>query len=117
MRSIAGRPVSVWARLRCAVLVGEPASPQQRAAAIADMGSGMSPVVPFEQWTFPNIDVDLHLHRIPKGEWLNLTTSTQAANQGVGMAVAAMSDVGGRCGQVVQSVLIERRQQPLPPLH
>jgi hypothetical protein len=33
------------------------------------------------------------------------------------MAVAAMSDLGGRCGQVVQSVLIERRQQPVPPLH
>jgi hypothetical protein len=116
MRSLPGRPVSVWAKLTCDVVAGEPASAQQRAAAIADMGSGMSPIVPFAEWTFPNVDVDLHLHRAPKGEWLNLTTSTQAANEGIGMAVAAMSDVHGRCGQVVQSVLIERRKSPVSPL-
>jgi hypothetical protein len=116
MRSQPGRPVSVWARVTCEVVAGEPASPQQRAAAIADMGSGMSPVVPYTEWTFPNVDVDLHLHRVPRGEWFNLTTATQAGDEGVAMAVAAMSDVDGRCGQVVQSVLIERRTQRVPPI-
>jgi acyl-coenzyme A thioesterase PaaI-like protein len=116
MRSEPGRPVSVWARMTCDVVSGEATSPQQRAAAIADMGSGMSPVVPFTEWQFPNVDVDLHLHRLPRGEWLNLTTVTQAGDDGIGMAVAAMSDMDGRCGQVVQSVLLERRDLPVPPI-
>ena len=108
-RSSGHRPAFVWIRMTCAVVAGEDPTPQQRAAAIADMGSGMSPVVPFEEWTFPNVDVDLHLHRAPRGEWLSLTCSTQAGPFGVGVAVSAMSDTEGRCGQVVQAVLLERR--------
>jgi hypothetical protein len=110
MRSSTGeRPRVVWARLTCDVVAGEQTTPHQRAAAIADMGSGMSPVVPFTDWTFPNVDVNLHLHRPPRGEWLCLTVATQAGPIGVGVAAAAMSDLDGRCGQVVQAILIDRR--------
>ncbi|HUZ09903.1 MAG TPA: thioesterase family protein [Acidimicrobiales bacterium] len=108
-RSSGQRPAFVWIRMTCGVVEGEDPTPQQRAAAIADMGSGMSPVVPFAEWTFPNVDVDLHLHRPPRGDWLSLTCSTQAGPFGVGVAVSAMSDTEGRCGQVVQAVLLERR--------
>ena len=108
-RSAGRRPASAWMRMTCAVVAGEEPTPQQRAAAIADMGSGMSSVVPFDEWTFLNADVNLHLHRPPRGDWLSLTCTTQAGDLGVGVGVSTMSDVQGRCGQVAQAVLLERR--------
>jgi acyl-CoA thioesterase len=108
-RVVGDRSVILWARMRCQVVEGEEASSQQRAAGIADMGSGVSSVVPFSEWRFLNVDVDLHLHRAPRGEWLCLTCETQAGDSGVAVAVSSMFDRDGCCGHVAQAVLLQRR--------
>jgi hypothetical protein len=106
-------PVGVWIRLGVPVVPGETPSGVQRAAAAADFGNGVSAGLPYEQFTFINPDLTLHVLRAPVGEWIGMRTAshygTEAASTGAGFAESALYDTEGRFGRSVQSLIIDER--------
>ncbi len=103
-------PITDWIRLRYPVVAGEPPSPLERVAAVADFGNGVSWVLPFHEWMFINPDLTISLHRLPVGEWVCLDAVTLPGPDGVGLAESALHDESGRIGRAIQSLLIERRE-------
>ncbi|MHB8670367.1 MAG: thioesterase family protein [Acidimicrobiales bacterium] len=114
LRFVGGRfeergPATVWIRLRVPVVAGEDPSPLQRVAAAADFGNGVSSVLDFESHLFINPDLTIHLHRLPKGEWVCLDAKTHLQADGVGLAESQLYDQRGPIGRSLQSLLIDRR--------
>jgi hypothetical protein len=102
-------PASVWARPRIPLIPGEEASPMCRALLLADSGSGVSAALNPVQFLFINVDLTLILPRDPVGEWLLLDAVTTIEGRGTGLAETSVSDVGGRCGTAVQTLLVAPR--------
>lgn len=106
-------PVSVWIRLKVPLVDGDELSGIQRVVAAADFGNGVSAGLPYEQYTFVNPDLTVHLLRPPVGEWIGMRTEslygTAGVTSGVGMAESALYDTAGRLGRSVQSLFLSRR--------
>ncbi len=114
MRFVNGRtddlgPATVWFRLRCPVVLGEPPSPWQRVAAAADFGNGVSAELGFGSSSFINPDLTISVHRPPVGEWICLDARTRFGTPGIGAAESALWDVVGRIGRSVQNLVVEVR--------
>ena len=60
----------------------EPMSGLQRAALVGDSGSGVSSVLSWDEWSFMNIDLDMHLLRAGDGDWLLLDSVTRPGPAG-----------------------------------
>ena len=56
---------------------------------------------PFD-YSFPNLDLQIHLHRIPKGQWLGLETVQQFGEDGIGLTSSILHDVNGPFGRAEQ---------------
>jgi Thioesterase-like superfamily len=102
-------PASVWARPRIPLIPGEEPSPMCRALLLADSGSGVSAALNPMQYLFINVDLTLILARDPAGEWLLLDAVTRIEGRGTGLAETSVSDVRGRCGTAVQTLLVAPR--------
>src|SRR5690606_37523678 len=103
-------PARAWFRLRRPGVGDERPSGVQRVAAAADFSNGISWVLPFQHWIFPDPDLTVHLSRPPTGEWVGLDALTLPSDQGMAMAESALFDEGGRLGRAVQSLLLQRRE-------
>jgi hypothetical protein len=108
MRFAGGRfaqtgPATVWIRLRVPVMAGE-----ERVAAAADFGNGVSSELEFGSHLFINPDLSVIVHRPPVGEWVCLDARTRYGTPGIGMAESALWDRQGRIGRAVQCLLVER---------
>jgi len=102
-------PATAWVRLRIPVVAGEDATPLLRAAAAADLGNGLSSVLPMREWRYINPDLTIHLGRPPSGEWVALKSVTYPFDTGAGLAESALYDGTGRIGRSVQSLFIDRQ--------
>jgi hypothetical protein len=102
-------PASVWARQRVPLVGGEEPSPVQRVATVADSGNGVSWELPFDRWSFVNVDLSVHLVRPPVGEWICLDARTQVDPGGIGLATSSLYDAGGLVGRGAQSLLVAPR--------
>jgi len=100
---------TVWARPLADIVAGEASTPLQRLCAIADSGSGVSHRLDINAWIFVNLDVTLHLHRRPAGEWFALDAETTIGPTGAGTAITALHDTGGPLGVGAQSLLVRPR--------
>jgi hypothetical protein len=101
--------VAAWFRLRRPVVAGEAPTPLQRAVAAADFANGLSWVLPFDEYTFVNCDLTVHLEREPAGEWIALDARTDVGDAGAGVASAVLFDARGRVGTAAQALFLERR--------
>jgi hypothetical protein len=102
-------PGRAWTRPRIPLVAGEEASPMCRALLVADSGSGVSAVLDPVRYIFINVDLTVVLPRDPVGEWLLLEAATTTGTQGTGMAETALSDLSGRCGTALQTLLLAPR--------
>jgi hypothetical protein len=102
-------PVTVWIRLLAPVVAGEEPSPLQRVVAAADFANGIARVLPWDDYVFINADLTVHLHRVPRGEWILLDSRSFIGPHGVGMAESVLADTEGRIGRSVQSLLVDAR--------
>ena len=102
-------PGSRWLRLNVPVVRGVDLTPFQRVAMAADYGSGTAPLVPFKVWTSANIDISLHLARLPRGEWLYLDAHSESAGNGIGLVNMRLGDRDGMIGTSHQTIFIDRR--------
>jgi hypothetical protein len=103
-------PVSVWARLRVALVADEtPTPPLEGLVAMADSASGVAVAVDPAHTTFVNGDLTIALHRSPIGEWVCLDAATTGEPHGIGLARARLWDTAGLVGRSLQTLLLEPR--------
>ena len=102
-------PAIAWFRMRVPLVAGEDPSPLQRVLVAADTGNGISAVLDWRRHLFINTDLTVHLHRLPRGEWVCLDATTTAEPNGIGMSDSALYDEQGRIGRAAQSLLIGER--------
>ena len=69
-------PATVWMRMRQPLVAGEEPSPLQRLLAAADSGNGVSATLDLAGHLFINVDLTVHLIRLPVGEWVCLDAIT-----------------------------------------
>lgn len=102
-------PATVWMRMRQPLIAGEEPTPLQRTLVAADVGNGISAVLDWRRFLFINVDLSVHLERMPEGEWVCVDAVTLPRSNGVGTAESVLSDRSGRIGRAVQTLLIAER--------
>lgn len=105
-------PAAAWIAARVPLLPGGEYSPLQRTALFADSASGISAELDWAEWSFANVDLDLHLFTAPAGEWLLVDAVTELG-AGVAMTRSRLSDLAGPVGAGLQTLLV-RRSGPDP---
>jgi acyl-CoA thioesterase len=100
---------TVWMRMRHPLLPGEEPSPLVRVLVAADSGNGVSATLDWTRFLFINVDLTVHLHRLPAGEWVCLDAITLPESNGVGMADTALYDEQGSIGRATQTLLVGKR--------
>jgi hypothetical protein len=91
------------------LIPGEQPSPLQRVLAAADSGNGVSAALDWRRFLFINVDLTVHLHRAPEGEWVCLEAVTLPESNGIGMADTRLHDERGPIGRAVQTLLVAER--------
>ena len=103
-------PATAWLRMRQPLVAGEEPTPLQRTLVAADVGNGISAALDFRRYLFINVDLTVHLERMPKGEWIGVDAATLPRPKGVGTAESTLFDEGnGRVGRALQTLLISER--------
>jgi hypothetical protein len=105
-------PATVWMRMGVPLLPGEEPTPLQRVLAAADSGNGVSASLDWSSYLFINVDLTVHLHRMPQGEWVCLDAVTLPETNGIGMADTRLLDERGPIGRGVQTLLVAEREGP-----
>jgi len=102
-------PATVWMRMGVPLIPGEQPTPLQRVLAAADSGNGVSAALDWSRYLFINVDLTVHLHRMPEGEWVCLDAVTIPEQGGVGMADTRLFDERGAIGRAAQTLLVAER--------
>jgi acyl-Coa thioesterase superfamily protein/acyl-CoA thioesterase superfamily protein len=102
-------PAKVWLRMKHALVAGEEPSPLTRVMIVADSGNGVSAALDWRKYLFINVDLTVHLHRLPAGEWVYLDAKTYPQSDGIGMSDTQIADEAGPIGRAAQTLLIDRR--------
>ena len=102
-------PALTWMRMRVPLVCGEEPSPLVRVLAAADTGNGVSSALDWRRYLFINVDLSVHLHRMPVGEWVCLDALTLPERNGIGMTDTVLWDERGRIGRAVQTLLVGER--------
>ena len=102
-------PGLVWSRIRGDIVPGTPISPFVHTAMAADMGSGTSSYVDWREWTYANVDISLHLARMPQGEWVRVAAVTESAGNGLAVVDTRLADEHGEFGHAHQTLFLDRR--------
>jgi hypothetical protein len=102
-------PATVWMRMRVPLLPDEEPSPLTRVLVAADSGNGVSATLDWTRFLFINVDLTVHLHRLPAGEWVCLDAITLPESNGVGLADTALHDEQGPIGRAAQTLLVGER--------
>jgi hypothetical protein len=103
-------PATVWMRMGVALLPGEAPTPLQRVLVAADSGNGVSVTLDWSRYLFINVDLTVHLHRMPAGEWVCLDAETFPEPNGIGMADSRLLDESGQIGRAAQTLLVAERE-------
>jgi hypothetical protein len=102
-------PALVWLRMRQPLVAGEQPSPLQRVMVAADVGNGVSASLDYQRYLFINVDITVHLERMPAGEWVCVDAQTLPQPSGNGTAESVLADENGRIGRALQTLLIAQR--------
>lgn len=99
---------AVWLCSPTALVEGEQSSEIARFCTNIDAANGISPRQEPETWTFPNVDLTVHLHRLPTGPWTGLDTSVTWGADGVGVTSSILHDASGPVGRAEQILTLRR---------
>ncbi|NOL48720.1 thioesterase family protein [Pelistega europaea] len=102
----------VWLSTDKTLVEGEQTSDFAKLMGLVDTANGIvtRQQVPFD-WAFPNLDLQIHMYRIPKGSWLGLETVQQFGDDGIGLTSSILHDIHGPFGRSEQILTI----RPMPP--
>lgn len=100
-------PGVVWTRMTGDITPGVPISPFVQVAMAADFGSGTSSYVDWREWSFANVDISLHLTRMPLGKWIRVAATTESAGNGIAIVDTRLSDEHGEIGHAHQTLFVQ----------
>jgi hypothetical protein len=106
-------PARAWVRTPVALVDGEQTSELARWVGLLDTANGIAVRESPETWLFPNVDLTLHLHRLPVGPWLGLDIRAGFGEGGLGLTDSVVHDQDGPVGRLAQ-VLTVRPRVPAP---
>ena len=98
-----------WMRMRHPLVTGEEPTPLQRVLVVADSGNGISSTLDYDRFIFINVDLTVHLHRMPAGEWVCLDSVTVPEPTGVGLTDTVLFDERGPIGLAAQTLHVAER--------
>ena len=99
----------VWLGTDRELLAGEPVDPVARYCAMIDTANGIAVRADPQAWIFPNVDLTVHLHRTPVGEWTGLDTTVSMGPTGQGVTATVLHDLDGPVGTAAQSLTVRPR--------
>ncbi|MGV8851582.1 MAG: thioesterase family protein [Rhodoglobus sp.] len=100
----------VWLRTPYPLLSSEPISEFARLMGLVDTSNGIATrVKPGEGgYAFPNVDLQVHLYRLPAGEWLGLENAVNFGSDGVGLTSTVLHDKEGPFGRAEQILTLRK---------
>lgn len=96
----------VWLHTDAALVADEAVGPVAHFLKLVDTSNGIAVRESPREWLFPNLDLTLHLHRQPTGDWLGLDTEVVFGPTGQGLTSSVLHDVDGAVGRVEQTLTI-----------
>ncbi|WP_433868998.1 thioesterase family protein [Saccharopolyspora sp. CA-218241] len=101
---------TAWISTELDLVAGEAASPLASYLALVDTANGIAVRRNPTEWMFPNVDLTVHLHRLPEGRWTGLDTTVVFGPAGQGVTSTVLHDVIGPVGHAQQILTV----RPLP---
>ena len=102
-------PAVAWMRALHPLVAGEETTPLQHVLLAADSGNGISSAVDFRRYRFINVDLSVHLSRMPATEWVCLDSVTVPEPHGAGITDTMLIDERGPIGRAVQTLMFAAR--------
>jgi hypothetical protein len=99
-------PGTAWILPLTSLVEGYEYSGLARAVLVGDSASGLSAELDWKDWSFVNVDLDLHLARPFIGEWIMMDAVTQLSPNGSALARSTLSDVHGVVGAGLQTLVV-----------
>ena len=72
----------------------------------------MSAELDWDEWSFLNVDLDVHLARPLVGEWVLMDAATQLGDHGAALARSTLSDTRGVVGSTAATLVLAPRRRP-----
>ncbi|WP_367108883.1 thioesterase family protein [uncultured Psychrobacter sp.] len=105
---------TVWLTNDLEMVADSPTADVVRLLGMVDTANGVVPRLGLNVselgWVFPNTDLQIHMHRAPKGLWLGIEAVQQYGTDGIGLTSAILHDVHGPFGRSEQILTI----RPMP---
>lgn len=93
----------VWLSSPLSMVADQPTSDFVRLMGLIDTANGVVSRQDDEfTWAFPNLDLQIHLQRLPTGRWLGLETVQQYGQDGIGLTSSVLHDQHGPFGRSEQ---------------
>ncbi|MFC7402510.1 thioesterase family protein [Citricoccus sp. GCM10030269] len=99
-----------WITSEVEMIAGEPTADLVRLIGMVDTANGVAAFLPTGPggYTFPNVDLQIHLYREPVGRWLGLATSSHLGTDGIGLTSTVLHDESGPFGHAEQLQTVRR---------
>ena len=99
----------VWLNNAKDMVENQPTSDFVHLMGMVDTANGVAPRQGNEfTWGFPNLDLQIHMHRYPTGRWLGLETVQQYGSDGIGLTSSVLHDVHGPYGRSEQILALRK---------
>jgi hypothetical protein len=102
---------AAWLSNDLEMVAGEETSPLARLLGMVDTANGVAPRLDPREWAFPNVDLQIHVFRAPRGRRLGLQVVQSVGADGVGLTSSVLHDEAGPFGRAEQ-ILTVRSQRP-----
>ena len=78
---------------------------------MVDAANGVVPRIEQQtiEWLFPNLDLQIHLYRLPVGKRLGLQSVQQIGDDGIGLTSSILHDELGPFGRSEQILTVRQR--------
>lgn len=98
----------VWMNNDLDMVEGQATSSFVHMMGMIDTANGIVTRVNPTQWAFPNLDLNIHLLRLPQGKWLGLDTTQQYGHDGIGLTSSVLHDEAGVFGHSEQILTVRK---------
>lgn len=97
---------TAWATTPVTLVAGEDASRLAAYVSLIDLANGLAVRQEPTEWMFPNLDLTIHLHRQPAGDWTGLDTTVVFGSDGTGLTSTVLHDPHGPVGRAEQTLTV-----------
>lgn len=95
-----------WLSNSLPMVVGEETTEVVKLLGMVDTANGISQALHPSEWLYPNVDLQIHLFRMPQGRWLGYETMQSVGADGVGLTSSVLHDELGPFGRAEQILTI-----------